>query len=125
MVKKILVVDDEKDMVAVLSQRLKGAGYEVTSASDGEEALKAVKKERFDLILLDIIMPVMDGTQFAQILRENPKTKNIPILFITALATKQKDAGYVITESNIIFAKPFESKELLGKIDELVNELRD
>ncbi len=120
MPKKILVVDDEKDMVAVLLQRLKAYGYEVASAGDGEEALRTIKKEKFDLIILDIMMPVMDGTELGQILKNDPKTKNIPLLFLTALQTKQEHAGYDIVGSDVIFAKPFDIKELMGKIDEFL-----
>lgn len=120
MPKKILVVDDEKDMVSVLLRRLRAHGYEATSAGDGEEALRMIKKERFDLIILDIIMPVMDGSQLADILKNDPTTKNIPFLFLTALGTKQKDAGYVMSGTDIVFVKPFNFQELAGKIDELL-----
>ena len=120
MPKRILVVDDEKDMVSVLLQRLKAHGYETASANDGEEALRTIKKEKFDLIILDIMMPIMDGTELGQILKNDPKTKNIPIIFLTALQTKQEDAGYDIVGPDIVFAKPFDIKELTGKIDELL-----
>ncbi len=120
MPKRILVVDDEKDMVSVLLQRLKAGGYEAASANDGEEALRTIKKERFDLIILDIMMPIMDGTELGRILKNDPKTKNIPIIFLTALQTKQEDTGYDIVGPDVIFAKPFDIKELMGKIDELV-----
>ncbi|MBI3601716.1 MAG: response regulator [Candidatus Omnitrophica bacterium] len=121
MPKKILVVDDEKDIVSVLLQRLKAYGYEATSAGNGEEALRTIKKENFDLIILDIMMPVMDGAKLGRILKGDPKTKHIPIIFLTALGTKQKDAGYVLAGSDIIFAKPFDFKELAGKIEELLS----
>ena len=121
MSKKILVVDDEKDMVSVLLRRLKAEGYETASAGDGDEALKIIKKERFDLIILDIMMPIMDGTELGRILKNDPKTKNIPIIFLTALQTKQEHAGYGIVGSDVIFAKPFDFKELAGKIDEILS----
>ncbi len=120
MSKKILVVDDEKDIVSVLVGRLKAQGYDAASASDGEQALKMIQKEKFDLIILDILMPVMNGTELAQILKNDSKTKNIPLVFLTALGTKQEGSGYSIAGSDVVFAKPFDFKELLGKIDELL-----
>jgi len=122
MAKRILVVDDEKDLVSVLLQRLKAHGYETASANDGEEALRTIKKEKFDLIILDIMMPIMDGTELGQILKNDPKTKHIPIIFLTALQTKQPDAGYDIVGPNVVFAKPFDIKELTAKIDELLTK---
>ena len=120
MSKKILVVDDNKDMVSVLMRRLKSQGYETASAENGDQALKMIQKGKFDLIILDIMMPVMDGAELGQILKNNPSTKNIPMVFLTALGTRQEDTGYSVTESNIVFAKPFDFKELAGKIDELI-----
>lgn len=120
MAKKILVVDDELDVVFVLLQRLKAHGYEAASAGDGEEALRLIKKEKFDLIILDILMPVMDGTELGQRLKNDPKTSRIPLIFLTALGVKQEDAGYTLAGPDIVFAKPFDSKELLAKIDELL-----
>ena len=70
MSKKILVVDDELDMVLVLVKRLKNHGYETVSAFNGEEALKIIKQHKFDLIILDIMMPIMYGTELAQALKE-------------------------------------------------------
>jgi len=120
MPKRILVVDDEKDMVTILLRRLKNRGYETASASDGKEALMAIKKERFDLIILDVMMPVMDGTELAQILKDDPRTNGIPLIFLTVLGTKQKNVGYVLAGSDIVFAKPFDFKELAAKIDEML-----
>ncbi len=118
MPKKILVVDDEEDMVTILRRRLKHYGYETACARDGKEALRVIKEERFDLIILDIMMPVMDGAQLALILRGDPTTKNIPLIFLTALQAKGERTGYGVPESEIIFAKPFDIKELVSKIEE-------
>lgn len=122
MPKRILVVDDEKDVVSVLLQRLKSCGYGAASAGDGEEALRMIKNERFDLIILDIMMPAMDGTELARILKDDPKTKKIPLIFLTALGTKKDNAGYTLAGSEIVFAKPFDFKVLEGKIGELLSK---
>jgi CheY-like chemotaxis protein len=118
--KKILVVDDEKDMVSVLLGRLKAYGYDVASAGGGEEALRMSKKEKFDLIIIDILMPGMDGTELARILRDDPKTMNIHVIFISALGLKRNDGGHTFAGSDIVFAKPYEIKKLMDKIDELL-----
>jgi len=121
MPKKILVVDDEKDIVSVLLTRLKAHGYDAASAGSVSEALKIIQKEKFDLFILDIMMPVLDGTHLAQILRNDPKTRNIPRVFLTALGIKQEDTGYVLAGADIVFSKPYEFKKLAKKIDELIN----
>lgn len=120
MTKKILVVDDEKDVVSVLLKRLKAHGYEAASAGDGQEALNIIKKEKFDLVILDIMMPGMDGAELGGILKNDPKTKNIPLIFLTALGVKIKKVGYEIAGPDIVFAKPFDIQELLNKIDEIL-----
>ncbi len=85
MPKKILVVDDNPDMVMVLSFKLKDEGYEVVTASNGKEGVKKARELKPDLILLDVMMPVMDGTEAAQELRNYPETRAIPIIFLPAL----------------------------------------
>ncbi len=119
---KILVVDDEPDIVKVLVARLKEQGFETITASDGQQALEQAEECQPDLIILDIMMPGMDGTEAAQKLKENPQTMGIPIIFLSALQTKsneqnegQKSGG------NIILAKPIELKFLLAKIKEMTS----
>jgi CheY-like chemotaxis protein len=121
MAKKILVVDDERDMVSVLVKRLRNRGYETNSARDGEEALKMVERNAFDLFILDIMMPTMDGAELAQALRDNPKTKDIPVIFLTALQTKEDQARSLLVGPHVMFAKPFYFGELARKVAELLN----
>ncbi len=120
MPKKILVVDDEKEVVLALLKRLETHGYQATYAADAKEALRAVKKEKFDLIILDIMMPIMDGTELGRLLRDDPKTKDTPLIFLTALGSRWGPQGYDVAGPDIVFAKPFDSEELLAKIDELL-----
>lgn len=113
--KRILLVEDEPDYIMMIKMRLEASGYEVTSAIDGEEGLKKAR-EKPDLVLLDIVMPKVDGLSLCKTLKDNPKTKEIPIIIITAsgvmdLAEKCIDAG---ADDHII--KTCESKELLDKI---------
>ena len=121
MLKKILIVDDEADVVEALEARLKAKRYSVTMAKSGREALMKAKEIGPDLVILDIMMPDMDGTEAARVLSDDNTTKDIPIIFLTALQTKEdeKKQGPGIGE-NVVFAKPFEFDKLLKKIKELI-----
>jgi DNA-binding response OmpR family regulator len=122
MSKKILVVDDEPDIVKVLVARLKEHGYQCITAGDGNKALVMAGEFMPDLIILDIMMPGMDGTEAAQKLRENPRTKDIPIIFLSALQTKsnEKQDGDK-SGGNIILAKPFDINVLVAKIKKMTS----
>ena len=85
----ILVVDDEIDVAKVVSSRLEKAGFGVSAASNGKNALEAVKKSLPDLILLDIMMPGMDGYEVADKLRKDSRTSLVPIIMLTAKAATQ------------------------------------
>ncbi len=120
--KKILIADDEPDVLTLLGERLVKAGYDVIKASSGDEAIQLATKKMPDLIILDIAMPGLDGSEAATILHKDPKTKNIPILFLTCLFTKQEEkmCGHLLGE-NFFIAKPYDSTELLKEIDKRVN----
>ena len=88
--KKILIVDDEALVIKALNKKLKDEGFEVEEALDGQEALLKVEKEKPDLILLDIIMPKLDGVSVLKRLKESKETQNIPILILTNLYDDKK-----------------------------------
>jgi len=117
---KILIVDDEVDVLQLLEVRLASAGYDVLKADNGEDAVNIAKEKNPDLIILDIMLPHMDGTIVSQILKENENTKNIPIIFLTALQDKEKEETGHKIGGNIIFGKPFDSKELLSAIRKII-----
>ena len=119
---RILLVDDEPDIVLTLKRRLEANGYEVLTASKGSEAIEMVRRDRPDLILLDILMPDMDGTQVSHAIRQEPETRSIPIIFLTALQTKRDESerGQMVG-NELIFAKPFDSKKLLSQIESIFN----
>ena len=115
--KKILIVDDEPDVLKLLGERLSKAGYEVVKASSGKEAIALVEKTMPALVILDIAMPGMDGSEVAAALRKNPATSEIPILFLTCLFTKQEEkvCGHLLGQ-NFFIAKPYDATELLKEI---------
>ena len=84
--KKILVVDDEKELTALVSLHMKMAGFEVLTANNGEKALDLSREETPDLIILDLMLPKIDGWQVCEQLRQDPATKDIPVIMLTARA---------------------------------------
>ncbi len=120
--KKILVVDDELIIVKMLEKGLSRQGYEVSTANDGVQALHRVRQNRPDLIILDIMMPNMDGTEVAGRLREEEETKAIPIIFLSALWDDQKQEKGVGEQAglNVGIAKPFQLDQILAKVRELI-----
>ncbi|MDO8535709.1 MAG: response regulator [Candidatus Omnitrophota bacterium] len=116
--KKVLIVDDEPATVQFLALRLTNSGYEVLKAYNGVEAVKIAKKEQLDLIILDILMPEMDGTKTAAILKESPETKNIPIIFLTCLFTKEDEKQGNKRGGEFFVAKPYDGDQLLKVIKE-------
>jgi len=121
--KKILAVDDEIEMLILLEKRLLASGYEVFTATNGKEALLIARRELPDLIILDILMPEMDGSEMAARLHEDPKTKDIPILFLTCLFTKREEhlEGHE-SGQNFFVAKPYEVKDLLDEIKSIIGK---
>jgi len=117
MSEKILVVDDEPAILTAIQKRLSVEGYEVIAATGGKEAIIKARAGKPDLIILDILMPDMDGIAVSNTLKENPDTKDIPIIFLTALQTKkdEKKQGTGIGNS-VVFAKPYDSNELIKQI---------
>ncbi|MGD1717275.1 ATP-binding response regulator [Dapis sp. BLCC M172] len=112
----ILIVDDTPANLEVLSETLGAVGYDVAIATTGQRALKQLERELSDLILLDITMPDMDGFEVCQKLKANPTTRNIPVIFITALAdTDNKIKGFELGAVDYI-TKPFQEQEVLARV---------
>lgn len=120
---KILVVDDEKDLAGMIKKRLKTAGYDVITAFDGQEGLKKIKEEKPDLIILDILMPQMDGVTMASSLKKDPDIKDTPIIFLTCLVENEevKERHHLIG-GGLFLAKPFDAKELLSMIEKVLKK---
>lgn len=118
--KRILVVDDEEDIVSCLSNILERAGYEVKSTTEGAKSLELAESFKPDLILLDILIPDMEGSEIASKLSEKPATANIPIIFLTALISKKEELSVKKTGKHYVIAKPTTEKELLGTISKVL-----
>lgn len=123
MKKKILVVDDEDDILHFLELVLRERGYEIATASGGHEALTRAQLERPDLILLDIMMPQMDGWEVLKLLRVDEETAAIPVAMLSA-RTEAKDRVQGLQEGAIDYiCKPFSLQELLGKIETIFHQV--
>ena len=120
--KKILVVDDEQEIRDLLKKKLERANYSVDVASNGEEAVLTSQRIQPDLVLLDIAMPVMDGYQTCQKLKETRSTKDIPVLFLTSKDLDPKSIAGHYTDLGACgyLPKPSTVEELLNKIKEII-----
>jgi len=123
MSKKILVVDDEDDILHFLELVLREKGYDVATASGGHEALTKAQLEQPNLILLDIMMPQMDGWEVLKLLRVDEETADIPVAMLSA-RTEAKDRVQGLQEGAIDYiCKPFALQELLGKIETIFSQI--
>src|SRR5215467_6194822 len=113
---KILIVDDEPFNIDLLEQQLEEFGYVTVSASNGQEALDKVAAEAPDLILLDVMMPVMDGLTVCRILKENDETRLIPIVILTALGAVEDRIRGIEAGADDFLTKPVDERELLARI---------
>jgi two-component system cell cycle response regulator DivK len=122
MSKRILVVEDQPDSRQIIRDMLAGTDYEITEAENGEEALTAIEKERPDLILMDIQLPVMDGYTATNQIKADPALRSIPIIAVTsyALASEEKKARAAGCDDYV--TKPFSPRQLLGKIRQYLAE---
>jgi len=113
---RILIIEDEADIVEALEYNLKKDGFKVYKATDGRAGLKTAREKLPDLILLDLMLPEMDGTQVCKILKSESKTSNIPIIMLTAKSSEiDKVVGLEIGADDYI-TKPFSMRELIARI---------
>ena len=118
MSKCILVVEDQEDNRQILRDLLGNAGYELVEAADGEQALAAYAKQRPDLILMDIQLPIMDGYESTRRIKANPELRAIPIVVVTSYALSGDEQKALACGADSYVAKPFSPLELLAKINE-------
>ena len=116
----ILVVDDERDIVELVRYNLAQAGYRVVSASDGRQAVDLARRERPDLIVLDLMLPVMPGAEVARTLKQDEKTRAIPILMLTARGEEvDRVVGFELGADDYV-VKPFSPRELVLRVQAIL-----
>ncbi len=118
--KKILVVEDEKDMLYAVTLELETAGYDVITASDGKEGLKKARNESPDLIILDLMLSKMDGYKVCGLLKADRRYSRIPIIMFTARAQKSDIKTGQEVGANAYITKPFDPQILLEKLRDLL-----
>ena len=123
MKKKILLVDDESGLLKVTLLRLNHSGYEAFGAADGQEGLDLVRQKMPDLIILDKVMPKMNGDEVARIVKKDEKLKKIPIILISAEVENMEQRASECGADSYL-PKPFDAKELLGMIEKLLSARR-
>ncbi len=114
----ILVVEDQADNRQILRDLLGNAGFDLMEAENGEDALAAVAKQRPDLILMDIQLPMMDGYEATRRIRANPEMREVPIIAVTSYALAGDDAKALAAGCNAYVTKPYSPRALLAKVRE-------
>jgi len=122
MAKKILIVDDEKDIIDLLNFNLESEGYETIKARDGDQAIEKAVKELPDLITLDIMLPGKDGWEVLRELRNNPKTKNIPIIFLTAKDSEIDEVVGLELGAEDYIVKPISIRKFLARVKKVLKK---
>ena len=120
--KKILIVDDEIEFVEMITMRLRASGYEVIACYDGEGVSDKTRAERPDLIILDIMLPKIDGYSICSAFKKDAELEKIPVILLTAKDTTHEPDKLEEAGADHCMIKPFEPKELLDKIRELIKK---
>lgn len=123
--KRILVVEDEADLAVLVEVNLELAGYEVTTAADGAEGLSSVRDDPPDLILLDVMMPVLDGWQVLRALKQDRELSDIPVVMLTALSEERDLIRGHLQGAVQYVTKPFEMRRLLSAVETGLTEPTD
>jgi two-component system phosphate regulon response regulator PhoB len=121
----ILVVDDERDIVELIRYNLAQAGFRVVTATDGQQAIDLARRERPDLVVLDLMLPVMPGTEVARILKQDEKTRAVPILMLTARGSEtDRIVGFELGADDYV-VKPFSPRELVLRVQAILRREAD
>ena len=122
---KILIVDDEQDIVELVSYNLEKEGFKTVKAFDGEAALKMVKLQKPDLIILDLMLPKMNGLDVCRAIRRNPETLSLPIIMLTAKTDEVDKIIGLENGADDYITKPFSIKELIARVRSILRRLHD
>lgn len=120
----LLIADDEFLIRRVMTRALAKPGRRIVGVSSGDAALEACRRVRPDLVILDIMMPGMDGARLCRRLREDERTRGVPVLIVTSLASPALEAEGVVAQADGCLGKPFQTKELAARVDVLLAKSR-
>ena len=123
--KNILIVDDEADIVELVSYNLKKEGFIVDSASDGETALTKIRKGKYGLLILDLMLPGIQGMELCRILRNDPKTSVLPIIMLTAKGEEVDKILGLEMGADDYMAKPFSPRELVARVKAVLRRSKE
>ncbi|HEX2831195.1 MAG TPA: response regulator [Burkholderiales bacterium] len=124
MTAKVLIAEDEANIALSLEFLMRNQGYEVRSATDGEAALREIESFRPDLILLDIMLPLCDGFEVCQRVRDDPACKEMKIVMLTAKGREVEVAKGLALGADLYLTKPFATRELIASVERLLAESR-
>lgn len=122
---KILIVDDEQDILEFLQYNFEKEGYDVFTALNGKDGIKVAEKENPDLIILDVMMPVIDGMETCKLLRENPQFKSTVIIFLTARSEDYSEIAGFESGADDYVSKPIRSRTLIARVKALLKRTAD
>jgi two-component system alkaline phosphatase synthesis response regulator PhoP len=122
---KILVVDDEKDIVELISYNMEKEGFKTVKAYDGEAALRLVKTQKPDMVILDLMLPKMNGLDVCRALRGNPETASLPIIMLTAKGDEVDKIVGLENGADDYITKPFSIKELIARVRSILRRMHD
>ena len=125
MPKEILIVDDEPSIVVPVQFLMQQQGYNVLIAEDGHDALDMIYKYQPDLVLLDIMLPGIDGYEVCEIVRLNPKLRDVKIIFLTAKGREVEIAKGLALGADAYITKPFSNAELVAKVKTVLNNINE
>lgn len=120
MAKKILVVDDEPDILEVIIFRLESKRYHVLKAGDGKEAMDIVRRDRPDLVLLDLRLPIIDGYEVCRLIKSDDELKDIKVILLTASVTTSVTEKINELDADGCIIKPFIAEDFLRKVEEMI-----
>lgn len=122
MTKNILVADDSTTVVKIVSLALRFKGYKVAAANNGKEALDALRRERFDMAIIDLMMPVMDGLELLSTIKKDDNLKDIPVIIFASEDNEESRKKSMELGADSYIAKPFQPQEVIAKVEALLDD---
>jgi DNA-binding response OmpR family regulator len=120
--KRILIVDDEPDLLEILSIIFKAYGYETATATDGQEAIEQARANQPDLIIMDVMMPRLNGFEACRVIKHDPTLSRVPVIMLSAKTQQADKLGGIDSGADAYLAKPFDNMQVLAKVRELLGE---